>query len=76
MCSIGFNSGEYVGKNMTEQPFSARYSCTKGDLWNVALSIMTTSPGFSAGNRLFFMYSLKNTVVMLSSYSIGAITFP
>ena len=48
-CSIGLRSGEYGGRNKSLQSAWANRVCILGDLWKLALSQITTMPGFSLG---------------------------
>ncbi len=61
--SIGFKSGEYGGKYISWQLTASINSLILKDLWNVALSIITTCPGLSEGQSIFSTYD-KNSFVL------------
>jgi len=52
-CSMGFRSGEYLGRNQSLAPACLMVWRTAFDLWLPGLSAMTLSPGLRVGSRIW-----------------------
>ena len=52
-CSIGFRSGEYLGRKNSFAPAERMAWRTASPLWLPRLSMITTSPGLSVGASAF-----------------------
>ena len=53
MCSMGFKSGEYAGKNIRKHPAASASSKVDGERWKLALSKIITLPLGREGKRQF-----------------------
>lgn len=60
--SMGFKSGEYGGKKSSVQFAFSISVFVFSDLWKVALSKITTCPGFRAGTKQVSIQRLKRSV--------------
>ena len=74
--SIGFNSGEYGGKNNKLAPHSRINASVCEPLWKEALSIITTWLSSSKGHNISESHVLKATASQLPLKSTGAVKHP
>ena len=76
-CSIGFKSGEYGGWYTRLQPAPSIASRTFGDLWILALSMITIWFFFKFGTSISFTHFRNNSKLHVPWYPSGAkISFP
>ena len=74
--SIGFNSGEYGGKNNKLAPEALINAAVSEPLWKDALSIISTWRSSSNGHNISESHVLKATASQLPSKSTGAVKHP
>ena len=74
-CSIGFNSGEYGGKNIIFTLCSTAILFRHFLRWNVVLSITITEPSDNSGRSCVLNHFSKNSEVVVPLYWDGAMIF-